>query len=63
MACTVASPGMQDGVDCRLATFDIIIDTIPVKHDVSSHVGLLDVEGVLVIVGNVGAWRGLTRCP
>lgn len=54
---------MQDGVDCRLATFDIIIDTIPVKHDVSSHVGLLDVEGVLVIVGNVGAWRGLTRCP
>ncbi len=36
----------------------MIIDTIPVSHDVSPYVQLLDVEGALVIVGNLGNMAG-----
>lgn len=34
--------------------FDFIIDTIPVKHDLNPYLPLLDVDGTLVIVGQVG---------
>jgi len=36
------------------ASFDLIIDTVPVRHDVSPYMSLLDVDGTLVIVGQVG---------
>ncbi len=36
------------------ATIDLIIDTVPVKHDLDPYVPLLDIEGTLVIVGQVG---------
>lgn len=45
------------------STFDVIIDTIPVPHDVTSYVRLLDVEGALVIVGNLGAMEGFSSLP
>lgn len=35
-------------------SFDLIIDTAPVKHDVTPYLPLLDVDGTLVIVGQVG---------
>jgi uncharacterized zinc-type alcohol dehydrogenase-like protein len=34
--------------------FDLIIDTIPDKHDLNPYVPLLDVDGTLVIVGQIG---------
>jgi uncharacterized zinc-type alcohol dehydrogenase-like protein len=34
--------------------FDLIIDTAPVKHDLNPYVPLLDVDGTLVIVGQLG---------
>lgn len=34
--------------------FDLIIDTVPVKHDLNPYVPLLDVDGTLVLVGQVG---------
>jgi uncharacterized zinc-type alcohol dehydrogenase-like protein len=34
--------------------FDLIIDTAPVKHDVTPYLPLLDVDGTLVIVGQIG---------
>jgi uncharacterized zinc-type alcohol dehydrogenase-like protein len=34
--------------------FEFIIDTIPVKHDINSYMPLLDVDGTLVIVGQIG---------
>lgn len=34
--------------------FDLIIDTVPVRHDVSPYMGLLDVDATLVIVGQLG---------
>lgn len=45
------------------SSFDVIIDTIPVGHDVSPYVGLLDIEGALVIVGNLGAMEGFNTLP
>lgn len=34
--------------------FDLIIDTVPVKHDLNPYLPLLDVDGTLVLVGQVG---------
>ncbi|QJU58296.1 NAD(P)-dependent alcohol dehydrogenase [Sphingomonas sp. AP4-R1] len=36
------------------SSFDLIIDTVPVKHDINPYIALLDVEGVLNIVGQIG---------
>lgn len=45
------------------SSFDVIIDTIPVQHDVSPYVALLDIEGTLVIVGQLGAMDGFSSLP
>jgi uncharacterized zinc-type alcohol dehydrogenase-like protein len=34
--------------------FDLIIDTVPVKHDINPYLPLLDVDGTLVLVGQIG---------
>ncbi len=52
-----------DAMAAAAASFDVIIDTIPVGHDVSPYMDLLDVEGVLVIVGNLGAMDGFNSLP
>ena len=36
------------------ASFDLIIDTVPVKHDINPYLPLLDVDGTLALVGQVG---------
>jgi uncharacterized zinc-type alcohol dehydrogenase-like protein len=36
------------------SSFDLIIDTVPVKHDLNPYLPLLDVDATLVIVGQVG---------
>ncbi|RAU47638.1 MULTISPECIES: NAD(P)-dependent alcohol dehydrogenase [unclassified Pseudomonas] len=53
----------EDAMSKAASSFDVIIDTIPVKHDVSPYLGLLDVSGVLVIVGNLGEMEGFTTLP
>lgn len=35
-------------------SFDVILDTVPVKHDINIYTPLLDVNGSLVIVGQIG---------
>lgn len=35
-------------------SFDLIIDTVPVHHDLNPYIPLLDVDGTLAIVGQVG---------
>ncbi|WP_413723086.1 NAD(P)-dependent alcohol dehydrogenase [Sodalis sp. RH24] len=54
------------GADCLLIStdeeamakaasgFDLIIDTVPVKHDLNPYMPLLDIDGTLVLVGQVG---------
>lgn len=36
------------------ATLDLIIDTVPVRHDVMPHVPLLKIDATLVLVGQIG---------
>lgn len=36
------------------SSFNLIIDTVPVRHDLNPYLPLLDVDGTLVIVGQVG---------
>jgi uncharacterized zinc-type alcohol dehydrogenase-like protein len=36
------------------SSFDLIIDTVPVKHDLMPYMPLLDVDGTLVLVGQIG---------
>lgn len=36
------------------SSFDLIIDTVPVKHDINIYTPLLDIDGSLVIVGQIG---------
>ncbi len=36
------------------SSFDLILDTVPVKHNVDAYTRLLDVDGTLVIVGQIG---------
>jgi uncharacterized zinc-type alcohol dehydrogenase-like protein len=36
------------------SSLDLIVDTIPVEHDVTPYLPLLDVDGTLAIVGQIG---------
>jgi uncharacterized zinc-type alcohol dehydrogenase-like protein len=44
-----------DAMAKAASSFDLIIDTVPAKHDVTPYMPLLDVNGTLVIVGQLGA--------
>jgi len=35
-------------------SFDVIVDTVPYKHDINAYMPLLDVDGTLALVGQVG---------
>ncbi len=43
--------------------FDLIIDTIPVKHDLNPYIPLLDIDGTLVLVGQLGNMDELFTVP
>ena len=42
----------DDAMKSAQSAFDVIIDTVPVKHDLSIYTPLLDIDGTLVIVGH-----------
>ena len=43
--------------------FDLIIDTVPVQHALDPYLPLLDVDGTLVIVGQVGPMDAINNVP
>jgi alcohol dehydrogenase (NADP+) len=45
------------------SSFDVIIDTVPAKHDLGPYVPLLDVDGTLVVVGQLGPVPELNTFP
>jgi uncharacterized zinc-type alcohol dehydrogenase-like protein len=45
------------------SSFDLIIDTIPVKHQLDAYVSLLDVDATLVMVGQVGPMEEQNTVP
>lgn len=52
-----------DAMDAAANGFDLIIDTVPVKHDLNPYLPLLDVDGTLVIVGQVGPVAEVSTVP
>jgi uncharacterized zinc-type alcohol dehydrogenase-like protein len=52
-----------DEMKSSKSAFDIIIDTVPVKHDLSIYTPLLDVDGTLVIVGQIGPVDEVNTVP
>jgi alcohol dehydrogenase (NADP+) len=45
------------------SSLDLIIDTVPVKHDINPYMPLLDVDGTLVLVGQIGPLAEPTTVP
>ena len=45
------------------SSLDLIIDTVPVKHDVDAYTPLLDIDGTLVLVGQVGPMEAFSSLP
>ena len=45
------------------SSFDLIIDTVPVQHDVNPYLPLLDVDGTLDIVGQIGLLEAPSTRP
>lgn len=45
------------------SSFDLIVDTVPVKHDLDPYLPLLDVDGTLVIVGQIGPMAEMSTVP
>ncbi len=44
----------EEAMEAAASSFDFILDTVPVKHDISLYAPLLDVDGTIVLVGQVG---------
>lgn len=53
----------EEAMEQAGSSFDLIIDTVPVKHDLNIYTPLLDVNGSLVIVGQVGPMEGFITWP
>jgi alcohol dehydrogenase (NADP+) len=45
------------------SSFDLIIDTVPVKHDLAPYLPLLDIDATLVIVGHIGMMEAMETIP
>lgn len=45
------------------ASFELIVDTVPVKHDLNPYMPLLDVDGTLVLVGQIGPLDEVSTYP
>ena len=44
----------EEAMKAAANSFDLIIDTVPAKHDVNVYTPTLDVDGTIVIVGQIG---------
>ncbi|WP_419760496.1 NAD(P)-dependent alcohol dehydrogenase [Acidisoma sp.] len=45
------------------SSLDLIIDTVPVRHDVDAYMPLLDIDGTLVLVGQLGPMGEFSSLP
>lgn len=44
-------------------TFELIIDTVPIKHDINPYLPLLDVDGTIAVLGQVGLIDEVNTIP
>lgn len=55
--------GDKEAMAKARSSFDLIIDTVPVKHGLDPYVPLLDVDGTLALVGQVGPMAEQSTVP
>lgn len=53
----------ENAMEKATSSFDLIIDTVPVKHDITIYAPLLDIDGTIVIVGQVGPMEEPVTAP
>lgn len=53
----------DDDMSRAASSFDIIVDTVPYEHDLSLYLPLLDIDGTLVVVGQLGPVAGFDTLP
>jgi uncharacterized zinc-type alcohol dehydrogenase-like protein len=53
----------EDAMAKAANRLDLIIDTVPVKHDINPYLPLLDVDGTLVLVGQIGPLNEPSTVP
>ena len=53
----------QDAINKGKNSLDLIINTVPVKHDINPYIPLLDIKGEMVIVGQFGQLDNFTTMP
>lgn len=53
----------KDAMKRARSSMDLIVDTVPVKHDLTPYLPLLDVDGTLVLVGQIGPLAESTSVP
>jgi uncharacterized zinc-type alcohol dehydrogenase-like protein len=52
-----------DAMAAAASSLDLIIDTVPVKHSLDPYLPLLDFDGTLVIVGQLGPMEEMSTLP
>lgn len=52
-----------EAMEKAASSFDLIIDTVPVRHDLNPYLPLLDIDGTLVLVGQIGPMDGFETTP
>jgi uncharacterized zinc-type alcohol dehydrogenase-like protein len=53
----------EDAMARASSSLDVIIDTVPVKHDANPYLPLLDIDGTLVILGQLGPMPEINTYP
>lgn len=53
----------QEEMSAALSSFDLILDTVPVQHALDAYIPLLDIDGTLVMLGQVGPWGDVNGLP
>ncbi|WP_289282226.1 MULTISPECIES: NAD(P)-dependent alcohol dehydrogenase [unclassified Methylophaga] len=53
----------EDAMAAAASGFDVIIDTVPVSHDLNPYIPLLDNDATLVMVGQIGPIEGPNTAP
>ncbi|KAJ9448748.1 NADP-dependent alcohol dehydrogenase C 1 [Diplonema papillatum] len=50
-------------VEKAVGSFELILDTVPVQHDLNAYLPMLDVDGTIVLVGQLGPMGELGSAP
>ncbi len=59
----ILSSSNEEAMEKAQGSFDFILDTVPVKHDFNTYTPLLDVDGTLVLVGQIGPMEEPITAP